>query len=131
METSGSSLNPERPRLKLASQPDDASSEAPPKAGRDHGIWSRVQRDPRLTLSALLGLALLGLLAQSWRAEVLSSQLGVLELRLESAQQLIEQHEVHLQRVQGSVGALLDEVQELDRLVHASPGRAGTADPKR
>ena len=83
-------------------------------------------RDPRLALGVLLAAALLGLLAQSWRAQELSSQVGALEGHLASAQRLIERHEMHLQRVQGSVGALLVEVQELDALVHAPPTDAGT-----
>ena len=92
---------------------------------------SALWRDPRLALSVLLVAAVLGLLAQSWRAQQLSSQVGALEGRLESAQQLIERHEVHLQRVQGSVTALLDEVRELDHLVQDSPGRPEETAAKR
>ena len=76
-----------------------------------------------LFLVLLLAAALLGLGTQSWRAQQLSSQVDALETRLESAQRLIEQHELHLQQVQGSVGALLEEVRQLDHLVQQSPGR--------
>ena len=115
------------PRLVVASQHQASAGDAAPAAG-DVGT---MLRDPRLALGVLLVAALLGLLAQSWRAQELSSQVGALEGRLASAHQLIERHEVHLERVQGSVGALLAEVRELDALGHATPTPAGTtAEPR-
>ncbi|MGE4653296.1 MAG: hypothetical protein AAEJ53_20610 [Myxococcota bacterium] len=115
------------PRLVVPPPTAAHSDEAVPDAAPATGGVSAMLRDPRLALGVLLAAALLGLLAQSWRAQELSSQVGALEGHLASAQRLIERHEMHLQRVQGSVGALLVEVQELDALVHAPPTDAGTA----
>ena len=114
------------PRLVVTPSPEAHAGEAAPDAAPAAGGPSAMWRDPRLALGGLLALALLGLLVQSWRAEELLSQVGALEGRLASAQRLIERHEVHLERVQGSVGTLLAEVRELDALVHALPTDADT-----
>ena len=114
------------PRLVAAPPPEAQGGEAAADAAAAAGGMNAMLRDPRLALGALLVVTLLGLLAQSWRAQELSSQVGALEGHLASAQRLIERHELHLERVQGSVGALLAEVRELDALVHASPKDAGT-----
>jgi len=123
VEKSSTSSSSQGPRLVVASQPEAPQDESPPADSRKDWGLKATLRDPRLALAVLLGIALLALLAQSWRAQQLSGQVGALENRLEAAQQLIERHEVHLQRVQGSVGSLLEEVRELDRLVKRSPGR--------
>ena len=127
MEKSSTSSSSQGPRLVVASQPEAPQDESPPADSRKDWGLKATLRDPRLALAVLLGIALLALLAQSWRAQQLSGQVGALENRLEAAQQLIERHEVHLQRVQGSVGSLLEEVRELDRLVKRSPGRRAEA----
>jgi len=127
VEKSSTSSSSQGPRLVVASQPEAPQDESPPADSRKDWGLKATLRDPRLALAVLLGIALLALLAQSWRAQQLSGQVGALENRLEAAQQLIERHEVHLQRVQGSVGSLLEEVRELDRLVKRSPGRRAEA----
>ena len=121
MEKSSAGSKSASPRLVVAARLDPPPDE--PASARKGGNVGATLRDPRLSLILLLGVALLALLAQSWRAQQLSHQVGGLEIRLEAAQKLIDQHELHVQEVQGSVGSLLEEVRELDRLVQQSPRR--------
>jgi len=123
MEKSSAGSKSASPRLVVAARPDPPPDEPASASARKGGNVGATLRDPRLSLILLLGVALLALLAQSWRAQQLSHQVGGLEIRLEAAQQLIDQHELHVQAVQGSVGSLLEEVRELDRLVQQSPKR--------
>lgn len=129
MERSSAGSKSTGPRLVVAGRSDSPPKESAPASAPKRGGVGDLLRDPRVSLTLLLGLVVIALLAQTWRAEQLARQVGGLETRLEAARQLIDQHELHSQQVQGSVGSLLEEVRELDRLVQQSPIRPEKAAP--